>query len=46
MLLSRKLLDPDQTLTEVQKFSAGKIPPLPAATNVTDWELRYYLPYY
>jgi dienelactone hydrolase len=37
-LLSRVLLDTDQTLIETQKFSAGKIPPLPAATNVTDWE--------
>jgi hypothetical protein len=37
-LLSQQLLDADQTLSEVQKFSAGKIPPLPAATNVADWE--------
>ncbi len=37
-LLSRALLDADQTLAETQKFSAGKIPPLPAATNVADWE--------
>ncbi|HEY3968805.1 MAG TPA: acetylxylan esterase, partial [Planctomycetaceae bacterium] len=37
-LLSRVLLDTDQTLIETQKFSAGKIPPLPAATNITDWE--------
>jgi hypothetical protein len=37
-LLSRQILEPDQTLGETQKFSASKIPPLPAATTVADWE--------
>jgi len=29
-LLSRQLLETDQTLTETQKFTDGKVPPLPA----------------
>jgi hypothetical protein len=37
-LLSRALLEPDQTLTETQKFTDGKVPPLPAPKSAADWE--------
>ncbi|MBS0263816.1 MAG: hypothetical protein JSS02_17895 [Planctomycetes bacterium] len=37
-ILSRPILAPGQTLQEVQKFTAGKVPPLAAPTNVADWD--------
>src|SRR5579863_1133581 len=36
-LLSRTILETDQTLTELQKFAAGKIPPLGAPATAADW---------
>lgn len=37
-LLGRTILDTEQTLTDVQKFSAGKIPPLAAPATSADWD--------
>ncbi|HEY2252890.1 MAG TPA: acetylxylan esterase, partial [Planctomycetaceae bacterium] len=37
-LLSRTILETDQTLEELQKFSAGKIPPLPEPATAADWD--------
>jgi hypothetical protein len=37
-LLARPILKPDQTLEEVQKFSAGKIPPLAQPATAADWD--------
>ena len=37
-LLSRTILETDQTLTELQKFAAGKIPPLGAPATAADWD--------
>src|SRR5690242_1707940 len=37
-LVSRPVLEPQQTLNEIQDFCAGRIPPLPAPTSVADWE--------
>jgi hypothetical protein len=37
-LLSRPILAPDQTLTEVQAFCAGRVPPLPQPQSVAAWE--------
>ena len=37
-LLARPILGAEQTLAEVQKFSAGKIPPLPEPATAADWD--------
>lgn len=37
-LLARPVLEPQQTLKEVQEFCASRIPPLPAPSSPTDWE--------
>ena len=37
-LLSRPILAPEQTLSEVQNFSASCIPPLPKPASPADWE--------
>lgn len=37
-LLARPILGPEQTLAEVQKFSAGKIPPLAQPATAADWD--------
>ena len=37
-LLARPILGPEQTLAEVQKFSAGKIPPLAEPATAADWD--------
>src|SRR5258708_21981185 len=37
-LLGRTILAPEQTLADVQKFSAGKNPPLPAPATAADLE--------
>ena len=37
-LLSRPILKPEQSLTDVQNFCAGRIPPLPQPGSVADWE--------
>jgi hypothetical protein len=37
-LLSRPILTPDQTLTEVQNFAAACIPPVPKPASVAEWE--------
>jgi dienelactone hydrolase len=36
--LSREILAPQQTLTEVQNFCAARVPPLPQATTVAEFE--------
>ncbi|MGE5194534.1 MAG: alpha/beta hydrolase family protein, partial [Deltaproteobacteria bacterium] len=37
-LLGRPILKPEQTVSEVQNFCAGRIPPLPQPGSVAEWE--------
>src|SRR5262249_54468730 len=37
-LLAKTILQPDQTLSEVQNFRASRIPPLPQPATVAAWE--------